>query len=258
MYNHIRNLLVNRTGSDYADTTVPGDELIPTGYVKKDLPTYLQNLRGRIFGVSPDRVMLNYRTAQLLTTIASTDLQQYVTSVDSRITYDYADLKSGFGPSVEKQSGLATDELTLQGSEVSPDASGVCSYRYIVSIEASPTAVVTVKRTVVPEVTEDTAITLTNGLSQQISLPYSGLKFRLNSTTDGASWYVQGALRPTTNLSSIVDSLESVGEPVLLQLFGPSPEKPYDVFKECWENHPELAYRLGGIALAIAYRTDEV
>ena len=258
MYNHIRNLLVNRAGSDYADTTVPGDELIPTGYLKKVLPTYLQTLRSRIFGVSPDRVMLNYRVAQLLSTISSTDLQQYVVSVDSRLTYDYPDLKSGFGPSVQKQSGLATDELTLQGSEVAPDASGVCSYRYVISVDTSPSAVVTVKRTVVPEVTEETAITLTNGLSQQISLPYSGLKFRLNSTTDGASWYVQGALRPTTNLSSIVESLSSIGEPTLLQLFGAAPEEPYNIFKNCWENHPELAYKLGGIVLAIAYRTDEV
>ena len=49
-----------------------------------------------------------------------------------------------------------------------------------------------------------------------------------------------------------------VGEPVLLQLFGVSPVEPYKTFHNCFLNHPELAYQLGGLLLALVYRTAEL
>jgi hypothetical protein len=86
----------------------------------------------------------------------------------------------------------------------------------------------------------------------------SGYKFRINSQETDLKWRVEGFLRPTSDLYSIEEGLRSVGEPYLLQLFGVSNEEPYLTFRNCWERHPEFAYRLGGLVLAMIYRTEEI
>ena len=66
MFNHARTLLMNLSGDagDLYISDYPGDEMIPADYRAVALPTYLQVVRSRLFGVTPDRAMLNYRVAQ--------------------------------------------------------------------------------------------------------------------------------------------------------------------------------------------------
>ena len=261
MYNHIRNLLVNLTGNDSYYSNVPGDELIPSEYFEiENLPTFLQVARSRIFGAKPDRAMLNYRAAQLLEMISCTDLQDYVLATDHRITYEKSgqSLKSGFEPEVVKLGGAATDILTLKNTPVRPDITGRSGYEYHISIETTPTDTVTVAKRSWPASTETFDLTITDGLSQEIPLTGSGFKVYVNAATDGAAWLVKGFTRPSTDLSAIEESLREIGEPYLLQIFGVKDVEPYLTFKNCWNNHPDLAYRLGGIVLAIAYRTGEL
>ncbi len=261
MYNHIRNLLVNLTGNDSYYDNVPGDELIPSEYFEiENLPTFLQVARSRIFGAKPDRAMLNYRAAQLLEMISCTELQEYVTATDPRITYEKSgrSLKSGFEPEVVKIGGSATDILTLKNTPIRPDITGRSGYEYHIAIEASPTDTVTVTRRSWPASTETSDLTITSGLSQEIALTGSGFKVYVNAATDGAAWIVKGFIRPSTNLSAIEESLREIGEPYLLQIFGVKDVEPYLTFKNCWNNHPDLAYRLGGITLAMAYRMGEL
>jgi hypothetical protein len=52
--------------------------------------------------------------------------------------------------------------------------------------------------------------------------------------------------------------LELLGEPVFLELFGAAPVEPYATFKNLWFDHPSAAHRLGGLLLALIYRTDAV
>ena len=99
---------------------------------------------------------------------------------------------------------------------------------------------------------------LTDGLSPYFALPLSGYKFCVNTTDEAVSWRIQGYLRPQNSLSEIEKGLHSIGEPYLLQLFGTSSAEPYATFRNCWEKHPEFAYRLGGIVLAMIYRTEEI
>jgi hypothetical protein len=56
--NHFRTLLVNvsANGEDIAE------EKIPSNFTPARLPTCVQAVRRVLFGSSPDRAMLNYRT----------------------------------------------------------------------------------------------------------------------------------------------------------------------------------------------------
>lgn len=255
MFNHARTLLVNLPGADGYFPDYPGDELIPEDYNSLDLPTYLDVIRMRLFGANPDRAMLNYRAAQLLQVIASTELQSYVTGLDPRLTYTTPqDLarKELFEPKVKRTQG--TGQLTLLGSPISPDASGQSLYTFQVEIAGGD---VTVQRLSFPAVTFTEPVTLTNSLSQEIDLPYSGYRFRVN-TNNPARWAIRGFLRPTFSLSEIAQSLRSIGEPHLLQLFGVTDAEPFLTFRNCWNKHPEFAYQLSGLVLAMIYRVEEL
>lgn len=255
MFNHARTLLVNLSGSSGYFPDYPGDELIPVDYNQLALPTYLDVIRMRLFGANPDRAMLNYRAAQLLQMIAATELQSYITRLDPRITYKAPQdliLETLFQPKIKRTQG--TGQLTLLGSPISPDASGQSLYQFQVEIAGGD---VTVQRLTFPPTTATEPVVLTGGLSQEIDLPYSGYRFRVD-TANPARWSIRGFLRPTFSLSEIVQSLRSVGEPHLLQLFGVANVEPYLTFRNCWDKHPEFAYQLGGLVLALIYRTEEL
>lgn len=259
MFNHARTLLMNLDGSSSIFSNFPGDELIPADYRQLELPTYMDVFRNRIFGASPDRGMLNYRVAQLLTMIEATELQQHVLALDSRITYSsyptQLALPETFRPRLRAY-GAATDEiLTIIGKAISPDVTGLTRYDY--SLEIVGTSL-EIERLVSPVQTKTELIELTDGLSQPISLPLSGYKVRLNTNTAGLKWRIDGFLRPTASLYDIEQSMRSVGEPYLLELFGVDDEEPYETFRNCWNDHPEFAYRLGGLILALIYRTEEI
>ena len=50
-----------------------------------------------------------------------------------------------------------------------------------------------------------------------------------------------------------------LGEPLFLELFGVDDNaQPYATFKNLWNDHPNPMYRLGGLVLAMIYRTNEV
>ncbi len=254
MYNHARSLLVNLNGSQSLYEGFPGEEFIPENYKQLELPTYLDSVRARLFGVKPDRAMLNYRTAQLLSLIAQTDLNSYVLALDSRLTYSNFDLFSfDFFPTVTRYEGNSNN-LELIGSPISPDVSGVSRFEFNVEVSSGN---LTVKRYSWPQIQNTEAIELTDSLSQAVPLPYSGYSVKVTSTDD-ASWKIKGYLKPTTNLSSVLENFNSIGEPTLLSLFGPAPVEPYKTFYNCWKSHKEFAYKLSGIVMAVIYRTEEI
>lgn len=259
MFNHARTLLMNTNGEDRIYASYPGDELIPVRFNKLNLPTYIKVIRTRLFGVSPDRVMLNYRVAQLLHLIEATNLHTHILALDSRITYNSKSnqmvLASTFEPVVTQYGGNSMDILTLIGSAISPDASGQTAYNYQVTIDGVN---INIQRVTPPTVTVQNLLNFTASLSDVYLLPYSDYKIRVNSVNPLAAWTIRGFLRPTTALSAIEQSLRSIGEPYLLQLFGVIDEEPYLTFKNCWNGHPDFAHRLGGLVLALVYRTEEL
>jgi hypothetical protein len=262
MFNHARTLLMNVDGSSGFISDYPGEELIPNDYQPVTLPGWLDVFRMRFFGADPDRTMLNYRVAEIMQTIAATELQSYVLALDPRITYSsyprQLALPETFEPQVNRYSGTTTDILTLTGSPARPDFNGRCNYRYQITIKNTGPASINIARLNSPFVETEDVLTLTNGLSPEFELPYSGYKVRVNTTNPNAGWIVNGFLRPQITLAEIDRTIHSIGETYLLQLFGTANAEPFKTFRNCWYKHPELPYRLGGIVLAMIYRTEEL
>lgn len=261
MFNHARTLLLNLSGASGYLPDHPGEELIPAEYRPVVLPTYLNVVRMRLFGTTPDRAMLNYRSAQLLQLVAATELQSHVLALDPRITYRDPSsllLRSTFTPQVQKYLGPDSAQLTLVGEPASPDSSGKSIYDYRATIlTVTGGTQLQIQRLTFPFQDVVHPLTLSGQLSPEFALPYSGYRIRVNTQTPSA-WIIRGFLRPRWSLSEIEQSLRSIGEPYLLSLFGVTDEEPYRTFRNCWNSHPEFAYRLGGLVLALTYRTEEL
>ena len=259
MFNHARTLLLNISGSNSPGFSYLGEELVPADYAEITLPSYLENVRRPLFGAAPDRAMLNYRTRQLLTLIADTDLQEYITDLDSRITYTLGKDKvftqhGTWDPVVSQYGGTADDIITLAGTPERPDFTGKSFYQFNVDI-LSPT-VIQISRQTPPVKSQNLDLALTGGLSEQYDLYYTGHTIRVNTLNPGAAWTISGYLRPQLSLADIVTQLDSVGDDVLTELFGTKRIEPWNTFRNTWYDHPELPYRLGGLVLALIYRTN--
>ena len=70
-------------------------------------------------------------------------------------------------------------------------------------------------------------------------------------------WEIETRANPEPALTTVLPTLEMLGEPAFLQLFGVAPAEPYATFKNLWFDHPLPTYRLAGLVLALIYRTEE-
>lgn len=248
-------------GASPAVFGIPGDEAIPPSFRPVNLPTYLQQVRSYLFGRNPDQAMLNYRARQLLTAIEATELRQFITDLDPRLTYNYgpgADAvlfsDAPFTPTVAQVSGPATP-LTVIGTPTEPDFFGQSQYSYTITILGAPVQVV---RETSPRQSQIFDLVLSAGLSAPIPLSGTGYSVVVGAGDAGTAWHVSGFLRPQWELGDIAAALEQLGEPTLIALFGTAKTEPFQTFQNLWMTHPELPYRLGGLVLAVVYRTHQI
>jgi hypothetical protein len=264
MFNHFRTLLLNRADSGF--DAAPAGELVPTEFRPVALPSYLQDIRGRLFGITPDLAMLNYRLKQYLTLLRCTELEQFVLDLDPRITYDAADEHDLvppdlFQPKVTQVDGVPTN-LLMAGTSTAPDYTGEMHYQYnlnaLLSQEDGHTATAAVKRVLPDPQLWISPLVLTGGVSDYFDLPGSGYRAALTTTNPATSFIIEGYRRPQWSLGQIAALVEATGEPNMLSLFGVQKVEPWLTFSNLWYEHPELPYQLGGLLLAVAYRTEEV
>lgn len=263
MINHARTLLLNITGTTNAEPH--GWEYVPADYSALTLTSYLSSVRAVLFGRSPDSLFRNYRLRQYMTVLHSTELVEFVTNLDSRITYDpFADSEL-FDDVFNTTVSIVTDPggtgllPVLTGVARPDDRSGKSTSSWRVA--ASSDEVEIIRRT-------PSAFTVTvecdtsSGLSAAIQLPGSDLYFKVPAGTSGMVWTIESRARPELDLGSIVAQLESIGEDVILELFGvgtPLPTtEPFKTFSNLWKSHDVMAYKLGGLLLAYIYRMEQI
>ena len=261
MFNHARTLLLNISGSNSPGSIYLGEELVPVDYHVLTLPSFVENVRRPIFGAAPDRAMLNYRIRQLLTLIANTDLQQYITDLDNRITYTLGEdttfaTHETWDPKISRYGGTEYDIATVSGRPERPDFTGKMFYQFDVSILSS--VLIQIRRQTPPVKSQNLDLSLTGNLSEAFDLFYTGHTLYVNTTNTNAAWSISGYLQPQRSLADISTQLESVGDDVLTELFGTKRVEPWNTFRNLWYDHPELPYKLGGLILALIYRTNEV
>jgi hypothetical protein len=263
MINYARTLLLNVRGSTSSRENT-GEEYIPAEYVPVSLPTYLQTVRRILFGTSPDRYFLNFRARELMSYLHTTELADYVYKLDARVTYWPEQTLSFYDTEkrvmATQSSGLPTRAPSFQGNLFADNANGRAVREFtvratsesggwvsIVSANDAPGAVVTAP------------LTFTSGLSNAVTLGNTGLSFKIQQPPSATNWQIYTRVQPTAALTTLLPLLELAGEPTYIDLFGvDNTTEPYVTFKQLWFDSNNPIYRLGGLTLAVIYRTNQV
>jgi len=74
----------------------------------------------------------------------------------------------------------------------------------------------------------------------------------------GGRWRVETIAKPAPVLTTAMPTLEILGEPLFLSLFGLTSEEPFNTCRNLWDSHPQTVYRLAGLTLALIYRTEAI
>lgn len=256
MLNHFSTLLRNVPGAA-VDPDVPGEELAPLDYAPVVLPSPLQTVRRVLFGATPDRAMLNYRSRQLLTVLHATELAEYVTALDPRITYDVLD--RGFtdlplGAIYQQVAGSESASVTVSGQDAPPDYSGRMQKAWLLTVVSDSLATI-----LHDGLTTNANYTSTAYLSSLVPLPNSGLFVNFQPLV-GAAWRIENLSRPVADLGSLLATLKAQPYEELQQLFlrdrPEGYEEPMLTFWNLWLQHRDFAHQLGGLLCALVYHTE--
>lgn len=251
MINHVRTLLLNKRA---ADSAFPGEEYVIPNYVIRQEPAVVRKIKQIVFGGQPDRYMLNYRLYQVMVAIHGTELEEYVTYHDTRLTYlpfrSTSLYSSAYGTTATKL-GTFDGELAIIGRLLPEELAGWLKYQWQLDVTGANT--IRVKR-IVPTIIDRTYdYTLTEDRSSIIPFTGSSLSFTFSGPV-GAEWVVDALAKPQKNMGTVLANLDSgITELDELALFGISPSEPVLTFKNLWKQHDEYAYRLGALMLAVAW-----
>lgn len=295
MINHGRTLLMNSSGTELVPDWVLGEQLIDPTFVALALPQYLLDIRHRLFGAAPDRQFMNYRLAQYMNVLHATELLDYLTALDPRMTdmnaaYPELFLNTAFAPlsqsfSTSAQQGHSGIEPQQTPQPVAWPLFGPLPYTpEVQSLENTSMDATIIGEASSPDASGQSwynflvsligssltltsiapqsknqllTVSFTDGLSETVPLGDSGYSLLVPQIAAGA-WQVSFRLRPTWDLGQILAACRTAGDPVLSSLFGLKRVEPYRTFHNLFQKHPELAYALGGLLLAAIYRSEEV
>lgn len=263
MINHARTLLLNAPGQTSQRQEV-GEEYVPPTYNPLVLPSYLQTARRVLFGSAPDRYFLNFRVRELMAYIHQTELAEYVTALDPRVTYWPEPARPFYDTEkrlvISQFSGLDAQPPAFRGDLFADMARGRAVREFTLRVTQSEGPWQALLQTPdQPGVVTTTAITFTEGLSQPIPLANTGLLFQVPQPQMTTDWTVYTRVRPASALVTALPILEMLGEPLFLELFGVGDrDEPYATFRRLWFDHGNPVYRMGGLTLAMIYRTDEI
>lgn len=250
MINHARTLLLNRRPGLATD---PGEELVPSDFQPlSPLPSVIRKVFGVLFGADPDRLMLNYRLAQLMPVLHTIELAEFVLAYDPRITYwpprEDRLFKEAFHVDViERLAG--SGELTPIGTVAADENAGRTQFKWRVDVTSDST--VNVQTLTNPRQSQISEYTVTEGRSSLIRLVGSSLQFNFTGPV-GSSWYVHANARPQRSTGDLLASLKEVVTAADDRiLFGLPATGNRATWQALWREHPYYAYQLGGLLLGV-------
>jgi len=256
LINHVRTLLLNRSGDSGASPQTPGEEYVPPAFRAKELPGFLSTALSAVFGNNPDRLYLNYRLRQIMQMLHATELSQGVLDFDSRITYDLdttAFFDEVFQIEVNQYAG---DPVTLYGTgqHAADDGVGRSTQQWLLTV--MPGSILQVQRLTPPVSTVNEIFTVTNGLSNKLTLSGSQLEIQFHTPGVGVAWEITSKARPVRDLGDCMVRMERMlgadGTGTLLA----GEEEPLITYRNLFNNNPVFAYKYGALMLAIATYID--
>lgn len=259
MFNHVRTLLLNRSGDKVPGATFLGEEPVPVQYRQRPLSSGVESLRRVLFGSNPDRAGLNYRLRQFMPLLHAGPWRDHVTALDSRITYNPLRTSDLFASAVFQPVAipvLGTTELPVWlGSEQNPDSHGRLFHEWLVKITDESTA--TVYRRTLPVTTSVQEFTVSNQLSSPISLTGSGYSIRCRGVA-GSYWVIRVYVRPQQTISDLRLRLRQGNEASLAAVLDLEPGEPFKTFREMWRRGQETTTQMAGVLLALAYTMHDI
>lgn len=291
MINHGRTLLLN-IWAQSAQKQQAGYEYIPPEFRPLVLPTVLNTVRRVLFGSNPDQRFLNLRARELLSYIHQTPAVEYLHKLDKRVTYwpEPAENEFKYQPSLRvTQRAGAPRNVAIGGEFIASNSTGRANRQYTMGLYPAPPEPLGAEEeefltlennsgVLLTELDPDAEVFLTTqtvydpaprtrersaGELPVITLPETDIKLRLerlttDPTTFNGRWYIALNANPAPAITTLFPTLELIGEPVFIELFGLDDAQPYATFKNLWFDHPLPAYRLAGLVLAFIYRTESV
>jgi len=255
MINHARTLLLNKKGSSRPGANFFLEEFVEPSFMPTVLPGYLTALHDALFGRDTDDGFINFRLRQYMLVLHNTEFVSYVTGLDPRITY--ANKPS---PEVQRSSTNAV-ALNAEGEDIAIAFEGAATnrdarvvLRWVLEVPDGSSAKVTFEPTNKFAVY---SVTCGGQMSSLIPLyPYMKYSVRIINPTIpvSAKWELSVFQPPTAGLNDVMAALEKMDPAVLSQLFAGS--TPYSTFKDLWNKHNLLPYRLSGVLLAWVYRVE--
>ena len=266
MINHARTLLLNIFAQS-AHLQDAGYEYISPTFRPIKLPNTLMTIRRVLFGPQPDQRFLNLRARELLSYVHETELAHYVYDLDSRVTYWPEQQKNTFDYRpvlrIEQVTGPAR-RIAASGEFVATN--GRARQQFSLTLTGNP-GDHALELSNTTATTNNVVIAFSDiKNAPTIAVPETQIKLRLDSLVGGSTgdtgvaslWNISVDANPAPVITTLLPTLELLGEPTFLDLFGVAPPEPYDTFKNVWFDHPLPAYRLAGFILAVIYRTEEV
>lgn len=260
MINHARTLLLNIDGTAVGEA--PGREYVPADYKAVTLPSYLQRMYNILFGSQPDLAWKNFRLRQFMQLLHATELEEFVYSLDPRVTYDLNDTKwfdeyRGF--KVKRLAGNPDVWVSFQ-NPFTEQVNSKLHFQWNVTIAGGdPNHSATITR-VLPTPAAQT-IAFPNNTATSSWLPLIGIdtNFRISNTPSpaGSRWEINAYGRPSNSLFDIWYTTKRLSEEDTIRLFGPyssNMPEPYKTFYALWTSHLELPYSLGAFILAVIYK----
>jgi hypothetical protein len=256
MINHARTLLLNPQAGQNFNPSIIGEEFMPSDYVYVEIPRRLNRVRDILFGNNADRAMKNYRLREVMALLHSTELDQHVRELDSRITYlpTRNDVfEAAFGTSITSNHSVASSYLIVENEELTT-SSGRLSEHWTVTVDSPATSATIVRHT---PLASSHSTSISSPQTDSIALPGSDLTAQITNPIAGHSYDIKSLKRPARNLAYIAGQLQTgMGAAAEAELFYKAVE-PYSTFENLWFKNPHLPYKLGGLLLALIYRLED-
>lgn len=259
MINHFRTVLRN---SQRQSQSQLGAAYIPATYKPKPLSGTLRKAHAIIFGTQPDGLKLDYRLRELLTAVAATPLQAYVTEQDPRITYDLRDpvLFSGrFGASHTFRTGWV--DIVESGVEPTETPAGQLEFGWrfgLLGNEPTMSAILSAA-TLYPVYHEfgDT-VEFVDGISAPYTLRGTQWTHVYSQITlNGAeyvSWVTDYRARPAKSAIEICAALNAqISSDEEFEIFRHSDEQLLNI----WRKHPSIDWKLGSFCVALVHAIEQ-
>lgn len=252
MLNHFRTVLRN---SQSVSPVRIGEIHVPTTYVCKQLSGPVKKAHALLFGGRPDALKLDYRLWELLSMIASTPLQKYISERDPRLTYDIHTAPFYglvFGPTVKYRRGSL--EITMSGDPPIESADGRLDYQWNFTlvgtdIEAQQSRPIT--QTATGE------LVFTGAVTAPYTVPgtkWTHVFSQVVPADDIVEWGVNYRAHPKHTLAEVCQALHA-------QL---SSDEEFEIFKHStstlhriWQQHHSLAWQLGSLCVALVHAIEQ-